>query len=493
MKKIVKNFNNLIEKTIFNVQNKTNNNYKISNFNKYLISFIGLLFFWLFYLLIPLLYEKNWVQTNIERKLLNEFKVNLSASADISYRILPGPHFLIKDSKILTNDDQNPKPIAEIKNLKVFLNHGNFFNKEMISLKKIVISEANFLLSRSDFNLLDNIRNIKFSGKKIKVNDSNIFFKDSLDEIITIVKIDKAIVFFDNKKLLNLLNLTGELFNIPFTFDFNNHNDPIKNQKTNFNAKYLKLNITNESIKENNSINGKNYISFLNKTINTKYNIKNKLITFESDDYKIENHKPTYSGELSINPFDLNLNINLDNHKISKLFNINPFLIELFKSDLLFNENISVDTSVVFKSSTKHEIFQNAKINFHIINGKINFDNTKFINDKIGYLELNNSNFFFEDNKLLLNTNILIVINDSDRLFSKLNTNKSFRKDIKKILINLNYDFLSNQFNFNNIRVEDQQLNDQLLPILESFKDNNLNNLIKSRRLINELLGVYAG
>ena len=37
MKAIVKNFNNYIKKTIFKVQNKTNNNFNISNFNKYLI------------------------------------------------------------------------------------------------------------------------------------------------------------------------------------------------------------------------------------------------------------------------------------------------------------------------------------------------------------------------------------------------------------------------------------------------------------------------
>ena len=33
------------------------------------------------YLLIPLLYDKNWVHANIESKLLNEFKINLSTSA----------------------------------------------------------------------------------------------------------------------------------------------------------------------------------------------------------------------------------------------------------------------------------------------------------------------------------------------------------------------------------------------------------------------------
>ena len=73
MKQIIKKFNNLVEKTIFKVQNKTNNNFNISNFNKYLVIFIVSLFVYLFYLLIPILYDKTWVQTNIESKLFNEF------------------------------------------------------------------------------------------------------------------------------------------------------------------------------------------------------------------------------------------------------------------------------------------------------------------------------------------------------------------------------------------------------------------------------------
>ena len=109
MKQIIKNFNNLIKRTIFKVQNKTNNNFNISGFNKYLITFIALLFFYLFYLLIPVLYDKTWVQTNIESKLLSEFKINLSTSADISYRILPSPHYLVKDSKILMIQGEKKK------------------------------------------------------------------------------------------------------------------------------------------------------------------------------------------------------------------------------------------------------------------------------------------------------------------------------------------------------------------------------------------------
>ena len=160
---------------------------------------------------------------------------------------------------------------------------------------------------------------------------------------------------------------------------------------------------------------------------------------------------------------------------------------------MLFNDNISLDASIVANSKIKDEIFQNAQINLHIVNGKIDFNNTKFINDKIGSLELKNSNFFFKDQRLILNTDILIDVKNSSHLFSFLNTSKSSRKDFKKILINLDFNFLTNQFKLNNAKIDNIEFNDQLLEILEGFKDNNLNNTIRSRRLINELLKIYAG
>tara|TARA_B110000305_G_scaffold214861_1_gene251917 strand:+ start:541 stop:2025 length:1485 start_codon:yes stop_codon:yes gene_type:complete len=494
MKKIVKNFNNLVNKTIFKVQNKTNNNFKISNFNKYLISIFGLLFFYLFYLLIPLLYDKNWVQINLEDKLLTEFKINLSVSADISYRILPKPHFLIKDSKILIKDTEKLKSIAEIKNLKVFLSQGNFLEKEKMYLTKVIIDNANFSLLRSDLKILNNSSNNQFSNKKIKINNSKIFFKDNLSQIIAIAKIDKANLFFDDEKLLNFFSLRGEIFAIPFTFDFENQNNIKKNKKINLKAKSLKLNIFNEFTKEKNKpFEGKNIISILNSTIITKYNIKDELIFFNSKNIKISNTKPSYTGQLTFNPFDLDVNIKLDNYEIFKLFDTNSILNEFFKSELLINDNISIKTSIDVNSKLSNKIYQKAKINFHIVNGKMDFNNTKFINNEIGSLKLNNSNLFVENNKLLLSTDIFIEIENHNRLFSFLNTSKKARKKVKNIMVNLEYDFLSRQIKFNNIVVDNNKVSDQFFTVIEGFNDNSSNNLTKSRRLLNDLLSIYEG
>ena len=494
MKQIAKNFNNLIKKTIFKVQNKTNTKFKISTFNKFLITFIGILFFYIFYLLLPLLYDKGWVKDNIETKLLSEFKIDLSSFKDISYRILPAPHYLIKDSKILLNSLKNPESIADVKNFKIFISQKNLFNKEKMTIKNITINEANFFLLRSDFKILNNSNNNKFSNKKIEIKKSNIFFKDNLEEIIAIVKINRAILFFEDKELLNLFNLKGNVFTIPFTLEVKNTNDLIKKKEINFKAKSLNLNVFNESVVEqNNQVIGKNIISFLNSTISTQYEVDDKFITFISNSSRINGSKIKYNGKLSINPFDLNLNIILNDYKISQLFKRNSIFTELLKSELFFNENITLNTSLIVKSNTKNQIFHKAEIYFTIKNGKINLDNTKFINNDIGLFKLDNSNVFYENNKLVLNTDLLLDVKDSNRLFSFLNTSKKSRKEIRNILINLNYDFLSNEIQFNNIKINNSDMEGQFLNIIDGFKDNSLNNLIKSRRLFNQLFDVYDG
>jgi hypothetical protein len=482
MKNIVKLFNNFLKNTIFKVENKTNNKFIISSFNKFLIIFISALFLYIFYLWIPLLYDKDWVKDNIASKLVSEFKINIDSFNDISYHILPKPYYLVKDSKLISDKFENQESMA------------NFFNKDKMTIKNVVIEEANFNILRGNLRLLNDSSNNQFSNKKIIINNSNIFFKDNLEETISIIKINKATLFFDEKKLFNLFKLKGNIFTIPFNFELKNKKDLIRKKEINFEAKSLNLDIHNESFEEKNtSAKGINVISFLNSTINTEYEVKDNSIEFNSNNSAVNSSQANYNGKLSINPFDLDLNINLSNYKISRLFNFNPILIESLKSELLFNENISLNTSLIINSNTNEEIFHNAQIHFNILNGKVNLDSSKFVNEDIGLLELSNSNLFFENNKLILNTDILIDIKNSNALFSFLNTSKKSRKEIRNILINLNYDFLSNEIEFNNVKIDNIEVSTQFFNIIEGFKDNNLNNLVKTKVLLNELLSIYEG
>ena len=483
MKQIINTFNNLIKKTIFKLENKTNDNFQVSAFSKYIITIIGILFVYIFYLLVPLLYDKNWVQNKIISKLSTEFNINLIDTSDISYRILPKPHYLIKDSKT---------DLAEIKVLNVFISQSNFFNKDNTRINKVVIKKANFSLSNNDFKILHERSDNKFSEKKIKINNSNIFFKNNLNEVISIVKISNAFLFFDKENLFNLFDLKGEIFTIPFKLKYQNMLNSKKNIQ--IEASDLKLKIINEFFnKDEDLISGINNVSILNSSINTKFSIKDQILIFESDDSKILNSKIDYNGQLKINPFDLNLKIKVDDYKISNLFLSNSIINEFIRSGLLFNENISVLSSVNIESTKKDKIFNEAKLEVRVLNGKISFDKSIFINNNIGLMEVSNSDLFLENDKLILTANLSIDIKDSDKLYSFLITNKRLRKNIKNIKLNITYDFLSNEIAFKNIMIDDNKVSDQFYNIVEGFNDNNSNNLTKSRRLLNELIGLYEG
>jgi len=483
MKKIVKIFNNIIKKTIFKVENKTNDKFHVSNFSKYIIAIIAVLFIYIFYLSIPLLYDKNWVQNKIVSKLSDEFNINLSNSFDISYRILPKPHYLIKDTKTT---------LAEIKDLNVYISQNNFFNKDSIRINEVVIEEANFSLLNDNFKTIYKNSENKFSKNKIKINNSNIFFMNNLNKVISIIKISNASLFFDEKNLSNLFDLKGEIFNIPFELNYQNIINSQK--KIRIEAPDLQLEVINKFFKKDEDLSGgTNNTSILSSSINTKYNIKDQTIIFQSDGSRVYNSKINYNGQLAINPFDLNLKINLYNYKISNLFTSNSIINEFIRSGLLFNENISVHTLVNIKSTKKGEIFNEAKLELRVLNGKISFDNSIFINNNIGLIEVSNSDLFLENDKLFLNSNLSIDIKDTDRLFSFLNTSKKARKNIKNIKLNIIYDFLSNEIAFKNIKIDDNEVSDQFNNIAEGFIDNNSNNLTKSRKLLNELISLYEG
>ena len=496
--KIVKNFNYKAEKAIVILSNKTNTVFnkksKISNFNKLIIALISLLFFYLFYLSIPTLYDKSWVQNTLEKKLIKDFKINFSISSNISYNILPSPHFLIKNAKILNDNNENPSALSEIKKLKIFISQKNLFNKEKIYLKKVVIENANFSFKDSDFEFLKKINNKKLSKKTVKINDSNVFFKNKENETIAIIKITKANILHDNLKLLNLINLNGKVFKIPFELNYTNDINNSNDKKLNINAKNIKLSIFNElKNKSKDLIEGINIFSILNSKIHTKYSIKDEVINIESENSRINNSNVRYKGNLSFKPFDFNLDIILEKYEVSKLLNSNSIFIEFIKTELLFNENISTKISIDVTGNKKEEIFDLAKINFTASNGELNLDKTKLINSKIGFLQFNNSNVFLKNGRLILNSDILIDIKDHKKLFSFLQTPKKSRKKINNIFINLDYDFSTNEVDYNRVLVNNLEVGNDVLMLIQEFSFEEGNNLNKSRRLFNRLLSIYDG
>ena len=114
----------------------------------------SLFFLYLLYLSIPSLYDSGRVQKDLYNNLVNEFGLNLSLSSDLTYRILPKPHFHIKDSKIFSDRNEVLDEIGEIKDVKVFISQKNFFDKKRVHIKEIVLSSANFFFKRENINFI---------------------------------------------------------------------------------------------------------------------------------------------------------------------------------------------------------------------------------------------------------------------------------------------------------------------------------------------------
>ena len=497
-KKITKNFNTLTQKTFFKLDDFKKTYFgkksKISNFNKLIIISITLLFFYLFYLSIPTLYDKTWVQNLVEKKLKIEFNINLSSSSDISYNILPSPHFLIKDSKIIIEHDKDkPVEIAEIKKLKVFFYQSNFFKKENINFKKVYINDANFSFRGKDLIFLKKRMEDKFSSKKIKINNGKVFFKDDELNTIAIIKIPKTSFSYDKLKLINFFRAKGEIFKTPFNLEVLKNFDT-KQSKFIISSNKLKLKISNEYLNLTDKIiEGFTSISLLNFKTQAKYEIEENLFFFESDQTIVKNPNFNYKGRLLTKPFNIALDIELKKYELSKLLNLDSVFGELFKNEILLNDNISANTSIAIKENKNSELFDSSLVNFNITNGAINFDKSKFINNRIGFLEINNSKLSYTDNDLVLNADILINIKNSDSLFSLLQTPKSLRVNIETIKINLNFNFLSNQIDVNRIKLNDIEDNDQALRILKELNEVENLNFHKARRIFNKVLVAYFG
>ena len=114
-----------MKKFNFNFNPKFNINTKFLIFGISIIIFVYLL-----YLSIPSLYKSGRVQKVLSDEILSEFNLNISLSPDITYRILPTPHFSIKDSKLFYSNSNINNEIGELKEIKIFISQSNFFNKD---------------------------------------------------------------------------------------------------------------------------------------------------------------------------------------------------------------------------------------------------------------------------------------------------------------------------------------------------------------------------
>ena len=471
---------------------------KISNFNKYLIFFICLLFLYIFYLSIPTLYNKEILQKELTKKLLEDFKLNISLSADIKYLILPSPHMFIQNAKFFNNDSKIPQEMGQIKKIKIFISQKSLLNQKGLKITKILIDDSNFSIKRESLDFYKIFFSERFSDKDIFVKNSNFFFKDKSNNTILIVPISKLNIFYNKRKFVNQINGNGEIFSFPFNIIWSrNFSNEVKSF-TNFKIKKLKLEIENTSNINQKGIRViKNDLSIRNSNIISEYKIQNNNINIKSLESRLINNEIRYDGFINLDPFEFKLDVNIEKLNFKNIIKTNKLVEEFLKIGSFKSKNLNGKIVLNVNNLIKTNLLDSSKIIFNFNSGSLNFNNTNFYSKKIGNLLLYNSSLNDLNGELIFRGNFNLSIKDKNQFYKIFQTSKKLRKPIKNIFFDIEMNLFNDEIKINNININNLKTdtNEEIIKIIDNFNSNErkLNKWINIKKLTNDVLENYFG
>ena len=201
-----------------------------------------------------------------------------------------------------------------------------------------------------------------------------------------------------------------------------------------------------------------------------------------------------YRGKINFSPFYSSFDGETQKLNLSYLLNVNSFIPQILKTEILNNENINFDLNIKAKNIFDNFNLTNLNLKSKIKGGLIDVDQTKYQwKDSVDF-KLLDSLIFVKDSQLVLDAKLEININNINQIYKYLLTPKNLRKKIKKIVLNFSYNFDQNTTELRDIRIDDiynQNVNEVMNSII--LKDNKLQNKIYLKKLINDALKYYSG
>ena len=478
--------NNLLEKNL-NKLNSKNLRFLFKN-NKIILTFVALFVIFISYFLLPTFYNPSEISKELNEELQNKLDLNFKFSKNIKYNFFPTPHFTIKESKIIGNQNE----ISKINKLKIFISFDNLFSVKNIKVKNVILENANFNLNIKNFNFFKELLNKNFEKGNFIIKDSNVFFRNIDNEVLFISKIFKMKYYYEPKELKNFLYSENEIFNMPFSIVsfFGEDKNKIFSQ---INFKSIKLKINNQLSFENETRIGKSQFTIKKLKRIGEYRIERNFFSFEIYD-KIDQPNVTYRGKFNFKPFFASIEGNLDEINFNHLFGSNAVIVQLLKTEIFNNKNIDFKLNLNAANVHNNSNFKNIILNSKIQEGLIDTDNTKFEWKDIADFKLSESLIFVRNGELVLDGKIKINVNDYEKLYKFLLTPKNYRNQIKQIDFNFTYNFDKKIAELKDIKI-DKKINQSVNKILNNIflKKDELQNKIYFKNLLNEAIKSYAG
>ena len=485
-KKFSKFINNLLDKNL-NKLNNDNIKYLLIN-NKIFLSIVALIILFLSYLSLPNIHNKEEVASEIKKNLKNKLNLEFNFQEDLDYKFLPRPHFTANNSSIYFQEDK----ITEIKKLKVYITLENLFSLKNIKLNHVILEEGNFNLNNENYNFFYNLLDGNFNDFKFEILKSNVFYRSLENEVLFINNIKNAKYYFDPKEIKNMLYAENEIFNTPFSLEVINHKDETK--------LYTKLDLDFAKLQIENILNYKDDIKSGAATI--LFNTDKSLINYKTNknffefnySNELESKKFLYNGKFNFKPFYSSIEGDAEEINVSYLFGTNAIVAELLKTEILNNKNLDFKLNINASKIKNNRNFTNLFLKSKIQEGLIDIDNTKLEWKDSSLIKLTDTLIFVRDGKLILDGKSKIKITNVKNIYKFLLTPKNFRKKIETIDFNFSYSFNDNAIILSDIMIDgkyNQKVNERLNNIY--FRDNDLQNKIYFKNMMNDAIAAYAG
>ncbi len=441
------------------------------------LSSIILVFTIIAFLSLPVLFNYKSIQSEIENKFFSDFKINLKILDDISFRVLPRPHLLIKKANLDFNLEDKNSAILEVKNLKLFIPSNKIYSKKDVVITDIMFQDLNLNLKLNDLKDIRNHLNNKIN-KPIVISNIKIFLEDGENNIILISPIKKVNYRINDNFTSKEFKLIGSIFDIEFKSNWKKNFDLPGTSVNEINLNnpdiYIKNLFTYKNQKE---FNGSSSIDFLNENISFDYNFKDSQIKLNSSEKK-NNQKIKFNSTIELNPFYLDGNIIFEEKNIN------------FITDYLLNSILNIDKKLVKNFNGKLElvlsnldskILNNGKILFSINEGKIQTVNSYFEMYKIGTIK-SSFNYVIDGGELFFKTQNVLSVNNQKELSRKFQLSFKKVKNVNKIYFDFKRNIDTGDMFISNIYFNDKKSKNLLEEIIKT------NNMLVLKSTLRDIL-----
>jgi hypothetical protein len=429
-------------------------------------------------------------QSDLERKIFENFDLNLNFTSRVKYNIFPSPRLNLKNVEILSFS-KSSENIGSVK--KVIL---KIPFKKLVSLKKlnfdsIELIDAVIDIKTSEINNFKNFLNSKVREKPIQLTKSKI---NLLDKTKLFFNIDIKKLRISGKSLFNKLDLKGRIFDTKVKINYQN-----KNSKKNVEIWLPEIGLNsklsiNPDKTNNETIYGRVSVFFPSNQIYLNYILRNKIFNITSSKLVNNYFKGQLFGDLIFFPFstfDLKLDIDLLKFKNilnSRFVNNDKFLSQLIPINKKINGNIIFNVDKIASSSN---IISSGNANLEFKNSVLIVEEIKLIINKIGDIKLTGKIFQQKKKKVFI-FNTKINLDSPEIFYSRFLIPKKNRIDLLPINLFGKIDLKSYKIKLDKIylgkALNQEELDEDKLFFLqekinEIFSQNSLNNILKYSNL----------